>query len=69
MVERMSVSFIEEEIFPSKTGQYVFYSDYKKLEQKNNRILALLLRYRNEVPLGHQPHMIAHLVDEVLNGT
>lgn len=27
---------------------------------------ALLLRYRNETPLGHQPHMIAHKVDELL---
>lgn len=28
--------------------------------------LALLKRYRDETPLGHQPHMIAHEVDEVL---
>ena len=27
----------------------------------------LLLRYRTETPLGHQPHMIAHEVDAVLN--
>lgn len=27
---------------------------------------ALLTRYRNETPLGHQPHMIAHEVDELL---
>lgn len=27
----------------------------------------LLRRYRNETPLGHQPHMIAHEVDEVLD--
>lgn len=26
----------------------------------------LLRRYRTETPLGHQPHMIAHLVDELL---
>ena len=25
-----------------------------------------LARYRNETPLGHQPHMIAHKVDELL---
>lgn len=30
------------------------------------RLEALLLRYRTEVPLGHQPHMIAAEVDEVL---
>ena len=27
---------------------------------------AMLARYRDEVPLGHQPHMLAHLVDEAL---
>lgn len=27
---------------------------------------ALLTRYRNEVSIGHQPHMIVHLVDEVM---
>ena len=29
-------------------------------------LVALLTRYRNETPVGHQPHMIAHLVDEAL---
>lgn len=27
---------------------------------------GLLRRYRKETPLGHQPHMIAHVVDDVL---
>ena len=26
----------------------------------------LLARYRDETPLGHQPYMIAHLVDNAL---
>lgn len=26
----------------------------------------LLIRYRNETPIGHQPHMIAHEVDNAL---
>lgn len=30
------------------------------------RLHILLARYRDEVPLGHQPHMIAHLVDAEL---
>jgi hypothetical protein len=34
-----------------------------------DRLLALLRRYRTETPLGHQPRMIAHEVDEVLNVT
>ena len=37
--------------------------------QKIEQLSALLLRYRNEVPLGNQPHMIAHIVDEVLGIT
>lgn len=36
------------------------------LEDENKRLLGLLLRYRNETPLGHQPHMIAQEVDEAL---
>lgn len=37
-----------------------------KLEAKNERLHILLARYRDEVPLGHQPHMVAHLVDAEL---
>lgn len=29
-------------------------------------LLALLIRYRNETPLGHQPHMIAHEADAAI---
>jgi hypothetical protein len=29
-------------------------------------LVRLLVRYRNETPLGNQPHMIAHEVDEIL---
>lgn len=32
------------------------------------RLRDLLSRYYHEVPLGHQPHMIAHLVEAVLKG-
>ena len=31
-----------------------------------DRLRSLLARYRDETPIGHQPHMIAHLVDEAL---
>lgn len=30
------------------------------------RLRGLLTRYRNETPLGYQPHMIAHEVDAAL---
>lgn len=38
----------------------------KALRAENARLRALLLRYRNETPLGHQPHMIAHEADAAL---
>jgi hypothetical protein len=38
----------------------------KELETEVERLRALLTRYRNETPLGHQPHMIAHEVDAAL---
>lgn len=32
------------------------------------RLRDLLSRYYREVPLGHQPHMIAHLAEAALKG-
>lgn len=32
------------------------------------KVTTLLRRYRTETPIGHQPHMIAHEVDAVLDG-
>jgi hypothetical protein len=29
-------------------------------------MFELLVRYRNETPLAHQPHMIAHLADAII---
>lgn len=37
-----------------------------QLEAQNTQLRRLLARYRNETPLGHQPHMIAHEVDKAL---
>ena len=37
-----------------------------KAEDERDAAVALLRRYRNETPLGHQPHMIAHEVDALL---
>lgn len=33
---------------------------------KAPEMLALLIRYRTETPLGNQPHMIAHEADRVI---
>ena len=33
---------------------------------ERDELLALVIRYRKETPLGHQPHMIAHLADEAI---
>lgn len=41
---------------------------YVELKEKYDKLRELLGRYRNEVPLGHQPHMIAHEVDTALEG-
>ena len=38
----------------------------RELESDNAELRRLLTRYRNETPLGHQPHMIAHEADKVL---
>ena len=38
-----------------------------ELERENAELRQLLLRYRKETPLGHQPHMIAHRVDALLS--
>lgn len=31
-----------------------------------DKLAEALRRYRNEVPIGHQPHMLAHEVDDLL---
>jgi len=35
-------------------------------EARADKLAEALRRYRNEVPLGHQPHMLAHEVDDLL---
>lgn len=37
-----------------------------RLREQLAEVVHLLTRYRNETPLGHQPHMIAHVVDAAL---
>ncbi len=37
------------------------------LEKQRNAALKLLKAYRDRVPLGHQPHMLAHQVDDILS--
>ena len=37
-----------------------------ELRAEREALRVLLARYRNEVPVGHQPHMIAHEVDAAL---
>ena len=34
-----------------------------------SHLKRLLSRYRNEIPAGHQPHMICHEVDAALSNT
>lgn len=37
-----------------------------RLRAENAELRTMLTRYRLEVPLGHQPHMLAHAVDVAL---
>lgn len=36
------------------------------IESQINKAIAFLRRYRNETPVGHQPHMICGDVDDFL---
>jgi hypothetical protein len=38
----------------------------ERLARERDEAIELLRRYREEVPAGHQPHMICHLVDAVV---
>lgn len=38
----------------------------RNLERTRDQMRALLIRYRNETPIGNQPHMIASEVDDLL---
>ena len=39
-----------------------------KAADRIEKLEAALRRYRDETPLGHQPHMIAHEIDTLLDG-
>jgi hypothetical protein len=34
--------------------------------EEAQQVLDLMMRYRTETPLGHQPHMISHKADEAI---
>jgi hypothetical protein len=41
-------------------------SEVERLRGERDELLALVKRYRKETPVGHQPHMICHIVDETI---
>jgi len=41
-------------------------AELRRLHEVNAELVALLIRYRKETPLGNQPHMIAHLADAAI---
>lgn len=45
-------------------GYYPLYLEPQA--DRAERLAEALRRYRNDVPLGHQPHMLAHEVDALL---
>jgi chromosome segregation ATPase len=46
-----------------------FREERDTIRKQLSEARELLIRYRSEVPLGHQPHMAAHKVDEWLEQT
>jgi len=42
-------------------------AELEMLRKQRDELLALVIRYRTETPLGHQPHMIAHLADAAIS--
>ena len=40
--------------------------ELKRLRAENAELRRLLARYRDETPLGNQPHMISHEADRAL---
>ena len=41
-------------------------AELAKAKAQRDKAIAFLHVYRNDTPLGHQPHMIAHDVDQFL---
>ena len=66
-IERMVEDRSKYEVF-AYAGGFEAGKELKKLtdEEIFSEILELLIRYRNETPLGNQPHMIAHVADDVI---
>lgn len=54
-----------EELYPQSAID-TLRAEVERLRKEVQRLTAFLRRYRDEVPLGHQPHMIAHEVDAAL---
>ena len=50
----------------SHTEICALQGEIERLRAELAECQRLLHRYRNETPLGHQPHMIAHEVDAAL---
>ena len=42
-------------------------NEINTIREERDELLALLERYRNETPVGHQPHMICHVVDAAIS--
>jgi hypothetical protein len=56
----------EEKIDELEAENNIACEHVLELLDKNKALQAFLRRYREETPLGSQPHMIAHEVDKAL---
>ncbi|HRP74547.1 MAG TPA: hypothetical protein PKZ27_03065 [Rhodocyclaceae bacterium] len=64
--------WVQQTCKPKELGMHradVMRLRLEQAEARAERLAGALRRYRDEVPLGHQPHMLAHEVDDLLHPT
>lgn len=54
------------ELDATKRAREAAEAECARLRAENAKLRTMLMRYRLEVPLGNQPHMLAHAVDVAL---
>ena len=51
---------------PEDAPVFATATELRRLHEVNTQLVWLLKRYRTQIPLGHQPHMIAAEVDAAI---
>ena len=70
----IAVEFASWPIWKRRKSEYTLQFHPKTIlytetvvDVNTDKLRSLLKRYRDETPLGNQPHMIAHEVDQILD--